>query len=84
MKFPLTAAKFRQCDNKCLRWNPTYSYKLVMKTSAVENKIWAAKKNRVSVVGTVNFLVWYVNDCVVVVEVGGGVVKIQVADFSTT
>jgi len=55
-----------------------------MKTSAVENKIWAAKKNRVSVVGTVNFLVWYVNDCVVVVEVGGGVVKIQVADFSTT
>jgi hypothetical protein len=43
-----------------------------MKTSAIENKIWAAKKNRVSVVGTVNFLGWYVNDCVVVVEVGGG------------
>jgi len=34
---------------------------------------WAAKKNRVSVVCTVNFLVWYVNnDCVVVVVVGGG------------
>jgi hypothetical protein len=44
-----------------------------MKTSAIEKKIWAAKKNRVSVVGTVNFLVWYVNnDCVVVVDVGGG------------
>jgi hypothetical protein len=44
-----------------------------MKTSAIEKKIWAAKKNRVSVVCTVNFLVWYVNnDCVDVVEVGGG------------
>jgi len=44
-----------------------------MKTSAIEKKIWAAKKNRVLVVCTVNFLVWCVNnDCVVVMEVGGG------------
>jgi hypothetical protein len=44
-----------------------------MKTSAIGKKIWAAKKNRVSVVYTVNFLVCYVNnDCMVVMEVGGG------------
>jgi len=41
-----------------------------MKTSTIEKKIWAAKKNGVSVVCTVIFLVWYVNDdCVVVVGV---------------
>jgi len=40
-----------------------------MKTSAIEKKVWAAKKNRVSVVCTVNFLVWYVNNDYVVIMV---------------
>jgi hypothetical protein len=44
-----------------------------MEISTIEKKIWAAKKNRVSVVCTVNFLVWYVNnDCVVMMGVGEG------------